>query len=316
MAFECDDVWIWDFWFAEDSGTYHMFHLEAPRSLGDPDLRHHHASVGHATSTDLVNWTRVGQAIGPGPAGSWDDVATWTGSVIRHDGRWHMFYTGASSAEDALVQRIGLAQSDDLISWTKHPANPIFEVDATWYETLDLDAWHDQAWRDPWVYPVDGGFEMVLTARAAAGPADGRGVIGVGHSKNLIDWVAAPPLTVPGPFGHMEVPQRIEIAHRPFLLFSCAPQHLAEGRRPTAPESGCYLVEIDGPSPHQVEGALALVAPNLYSARAIRDPNGRWVVLGFELDDGSGGFPGRVGDPIALEVAAPQLAHRIGADLW
>lgn len=50
-------------------------------------------------------------ALGPGPPGTWDDLATWTGSVIGHDGRWWMCYTGISTREDGRVQRVGVAGS-------------------------------------------------------------------------------------------------------------------------------------------------------------------------------------------------------------
>ena len=33
-------------------------------------------------------------AIGPGAEGQWDDLATWTGSVVPHQERWYMLYTG------------------------------------------------------------------------------------------------------------------------------------------------------------------------------------------------------------------------------
>ncbi len=49
--------------------------------------------------------------------------------------------------------------------------------------------------------------------------------------------------------------------------------------------------------------AISLAMPNLYAARAVRDPEGVWVVLGFELEDESGGFGGRISDPIPLDVA-------------
>ena len=44
-----DDFWVWDSWVADDGDAYHLYFLQAPRSLGDPALRHVHATVGHAT---------------------------------------------------------------------------------------------------------------------------------------------------------------------------------------------------------------------------------------------------------------------------
>jgi beta-fructofuranosidase len=111
MSLRLPGHWLWDFWFAQDGGDVHVFFLQAPRDVGDPDLRHHHARIGHAVSRDLRTWEVLPTALSPGRAGSFDDQATWTGSVIRVDGRWHMFYTGVSSREGGAVQRIGLATS-------------------------------------------------------------------------------------------------------------------------------------------------------------------------------------------------------------
>jgi len=61
------DCWLWDFWLADDGAAHHCFFLKASRALGNPDRRHHHAVVGHATSPDLVNWREVADALARGP---------------------------------------------------------------------------------------------------------------------------------------------------------------------------------------------------------------------------------------------------------
>jgi len=87
--FDLSSSWVWDYWFADDGETYHLFFLYASRALHDPDARHYRASVGHAVSDDLITWTPVADAIVRGEAGSFDDLATWTGSTVRGgDGRW------------------------------------------------------------------------------------------------------------------------------------------------------------------------------------------------------------------------------------
>jgi beta-fructofuranosidase len=152
MSLYLPDHWLWDFWFAQDGDDVHVFFLHAPRALGDPELRHRNARIGHAVSRDLRAWELLPPVLTPGSPGAFDEVATWTGSVLRHDGHWHLFYTGLSIGEAGAVQRIGLATSDDLVHWRKHEANPVLEADARWYELLDLDAWFNQAWRDPWLF--------------------------------------------------------------------------------------------------------------------------------------------------------------------
>jgi Glycosyl hydrolases family 32 N-terminal domain len=89
IVLRLDDRWAWDSWIADTGSDYHLFFLNAPRSLGDPNLRHRSAVVGHAVSSDLVHWEELGHALGPGPEGDWDDVAIWTGSVIRGDDAWY-----------------------------------------------------------------------------------------------------------------------------------------------------------------------------------------------------------------------------------
>ena len=41
----------------------HVFFLHAPRDLGHPDLRHHHAQIGHAVSQDLRSWEVLPTAV-------------------------------------------------------------------------------------------------------------------------------------------------------------------------------------------------------------------------------------------------------------
>ena len=131
------DSWVWDFWFADDGERYHLFFLRASRALRDPDLRHRRASLGHAVSTDLRRWTLRADALVAADAPAPDDRAIWTGCVVRPSGGpWHLFYTGLTEVDGALVQTTCLATSDDLDTWTRHPANPLLRADPRWYATL------------------------------------------------------------------------------------------------------------------------------------------------------------------------------------
>jgi hypothetical protein len=99
--------WIRDSWVVDDGSTFRPYFLRAPRALVDPDRRHHHAQIGHATSTDLREWNDRGVVLGPTP-GSWDDVAVWSGSVVH--GVWRMYYTAINTRGHELKdQRVVIA---------------------------------------------------------------------------------------------------------------------------------------------------------------------------------------------------------------
>ena len=311
MALRLPDKWIWDFWLVRENDRHHVFYLQAPRALGRPDLRHHRASVGHAVSFDLNDWEVLPDALRPGPPGSWDDLAIWTGSAIAHEGRWHMLYTGVSSAEDGLVQRIGLAVSDDLIEWTKHPANPVLEADPRWYDLLDLSRWRDQSWRDPWLFHCeqDGFVHALITARSRGGSPDGAGVVAHARSLDLVRWDVLPPVTPAGEFAQVEVPQLIRLNGRYEILVSClAEDHSSErvSRLGTPGLTGTFVFSAEHPfGPYSpAEGPLAApdgVLGTLYAGKLVEPEAHSWRFLAFR-GDGDGGFLGELTDPLPVRL--------------
>lgn len=305
MPLELTDRWVWDFWFATDGDDVHVFYLQAPRSLGDPDLRHHHARVGHAVSRDLRSWTVLGDALGPGKPGDFDDLATWTGSVLRVGDRWQMFYTGVSRAEKGLVQRVGRASSPDLITWTKH--GQVLAADPRWYEVL-ADGPREEAWRDPWVWWDDDAarFHMLLTARAKHGPSDGRGVLGYASSPDLEHWEAGPPVSEPGEFYHLEVPQLVQVGERWHVLFcATAGDHSAArlARPGVVAEGGTHSLVSDAPlGPFALESDDFLVGDersSLYAGRLL-EHRGETFFFAWQNEDEDGRFLGRLSDPMPV----------------
>lgn len=304
MAFSLEQSWVWDFWIADDGERFHLFYLHAPRTLGNPDLRHRNARIGHATSLDLVSWTDHGEVLGPGPAGGFDATATWTGCVVRGPDTWYLFYTGSrflDAVSNANVETIGVATSSDLQTWTKHPV-PILSADPRWYETLGTSTWPEEAWRDPWVYrDADGErWHMLLTARATRGPDAGRGVIGHAISTDLLHWEAQPPLSNPqAGFGHLEVPQLVEVDGHRLLVFCCNAPRLANDR--AGEVGGIYVAPALGPAgPFAIEQSSRLVSEALYAGRLVQRRDGTWVLLGFEMDEPARRFRGVICDPIPV----------------
>jgi beta-fructofuranosidase len=304
-----EDDWIWDSWIADDGERYHLFFLKAPRALEDPARRHTAATIGHATSTDLVDWDVDGDALLP-DAKRWDDLALWTGSVVRgDDGIWRLFYTALSTAPGHGVrdQRIGMAESDDLSAWRRVGDRPLVAPDPCWYRTLDEDPERSETWRDPFVFrdPDGDGWHMLITARAGHGPVDERGVVGHARSADLLHWEVQPPLSEPGAgFGQLEVFQVEVIDGRVVLLFNCLRGQLASWRNEVG---GIWYVVADSPTgPFDISKAMPLTDDSLYVGRLVRDVDDSWVLLAFH-NQGSDGFVGSISDPMPVQLTPTGL---------
>jgi beta-fructofuranosidase len=291
--------WVWDSWPVTDGDTHHLFYLQAPRSLGDPELRHVNATIGHAVSTDYRNWTVLPDALAPADAPAWDDLATWTGSVVRAPtGTWHLFYSAISRAGGTRVQRIGRADSTDLITWRRFGTAPVVEADPRWYE-VPTDA--EVAWRDPWVFsdPSGAGWHMLITARVPEGPAHSRGVIAHAHSNNLDEWTVLPPLTEPAGFGHLEVPQVASVGGGAVLLFCCTERDLSPDRMAAAPRTGMWSAPASSLlGPYNLAAAVPLEDPALYAAHLLDVPGTGPALLGFT----QAAFDGAIPPPLPVHL--------------
>ena len=297
MAFSLEAHWVWDFWVADDGETFHLYYLRAPTSLGDPDLRHRNARIGHATSPDLTDWTDHGEVLGPGIAGAFDETATWTGCVVHgDDGLWRMFYTGASFVDGSSprnVEAIGMATSVDLHTWDKRDGF-VLRAAGEYYEKLGDTSWPDEAWRDPWVFrdPAGDGWHMLITARGAGGSTTGGGVVGHAWSPDLDTWTVQPPLTDPAPaFPHLEVLQLAELDGTPVLLFCATRSDGADGVWAVPAAAVPTGIRID-------DARLILPAP-AYAGRIVTDRAGIPVLLAFTRDET--GAPVGITDPVAAD---------------
>lgn len=305
--FDLPDSWVWDFWTADDGAQYHLFFLYASRALHDPELRHHRAAIGHAVSPDLVHWTRVADALVHGDAPDFDDDATWTGSVVRaDDGTWMMFYTGMHLVGDGSnVQKIGVAGSADLFTWTKSPHNPVLHIDPRWYETLAETQWRDETWRDPWVFrdPSGDGWHMLITARSREGGVRERGVVGHAVSDDLVHWEARPPVSAPSPlgFGQLEVMQVEVVDGHPMLIFSCLPSEASDAKRDAYPRGAVWAAPGDSVTgPFRIDEAYSLTDDSLYVGRLAHLRSGDWALLAFRNAGPDGRFVGGVTDPMPI----------------
>lgn len=310
MALHLNDKWVWDFWFAHKGAETHIFYLQAPRSLKNPDLRHWHSSIGHASSKDLLHWDILPDALHPSDEESaWDSFTTWTGSIIHYNQLWYLFYTGTSKADHGWNQQIGIATSVDLIHWKKSDANPIIRSNPKWYELPERKIWYEQTWRDPWVFERNGIFHALITARSKTCHPDGRGVIGHACSKDLLHWEVQEPITQPGEFAYMEVPQLIKINHHWYLLFSVEGDRYSKDRLArigSEKNTGTHYMIADDPfGPFVQPKNDLLIGDKLgstYSGKIIQNNAGNWMLLTVIQYNQSKIFVGDISDPMPLMI--------------
>jgi beta-fructofuranosidase len=120
----------------DDAGLWHLFYTGT--CLAEKSL---YQRIGHATSTDLHNWTRVGDGLalditGPNAdtyekdhmVGHWHDRAMRDPWVMRDpdSDAWLMYFTARAPGipEPNAGGAVGFATSPDLLTWTLRP--PVF----------------------------------------------------------------------------------------------------------------------------------------------------------------------------------------------
>lgn len=308
-----EEHWVWDSWIVDDGDRYHLFYLKAPRSLRDPGLRHTRATIGHSVSTDLVTWEVLPDALAPA-AGGWDDLALWTGSVARgDDGVWRMYYTAISTRGHELRdQRIGMVESDDLVSWRRVTDRPVLEVDTRWYKSLDEDPTASETWRDPLVLrdPDGDGWHMLVTARALGAERNDDGVLAHARSADMRSWEVGPPLCEPGAgFGQLEVPQVKVVEGQPVLVFTCHPQEQTARRIERSGEFCTW--SVPGTSllgPWDIEQAQPFTAePALFAAPLVQRRDGSWAMVGFRNLEPQGVLAFDIIDPVPVHLSGGVL---------
>lgn len=304
MTIRLPDRWIWDSWYVWDGDLCHAFYLCASRALGDSNRRHRNVNVGHAVSRDLVNWEILPDALSPSESPAFDSWTTWTGSVVKgDDGRWWMFYTGTSREDGGNIQSVGAAVSTDLLVWEKLSTTAMVSADSTWYEQLDLTIWHDQAWRDPWVFKnASGLWQMLVTARSSSGDPKTRGAMGQAVSQDMVNWEVLQPLAVSvSDFGQLEVFQFEIVDGVPVVLFCCGYRELSAQRRESFGDRDATYSVSCNPDLSGLDFARAkpFEAALVYAARLVQMPSGEWFLLGF-VNEVDGQFIGEICDPIAV----------------
>lgn len=177
--------------------TFHLFYTRGRYSVPFDSTWN---DLGHSISLDLVHWVDLPGVL-PARPGHWDNLQIWAPCVFPvvtgTDTLFYMFYTGLTHTPPDTIkhQRIGLAVSSDLMSWTRleHPVFACQQTPWTWCKPA-LEGGGD--FRDPWVMPDPdnpGQWLMYYTARHQSTPNEF--IIGRARSTgDLTQWVDAGPM--------------------------------------------------------------------------------------------------------------------------
>jgi predicted GH43/DUF377 family glycosyl hydrolase len=116
--------------------------------------------VGYATSLDGFMWSKhQGPVLTPGPPGAWDNAYVELGYVVWNGSQYLMWYRGAGLT-DLQNGAVGVAISQDGISWTKYSHNPVLMPSGV----------DERLLASPFVTRTLIGYEMWYTARSASDP--------------------------------------------------------------------------------------------------------------------------------------------------
>lgn len=163
------------------NGIHHVFYLSLKQNR-DGSLSGHQWS--HLASRDLVVWEQWPAAIVP------DETEPFiaTGNIVEKDGIFFAFYCTAIIKNEKRDPVICVATSNDLVTWTKSPQNPLIrlhhDVPTDVYETNNI-------WRDPHVFWNQEAKEWWM-AVAAKEQTDGvygpAGAVAYATSSDLMNW--------------------------------------------------------------------------------------------------------------------------------
>lgn len=251
--FENSGEYMKDFFFLKDGETWHLFYNVGAagyeQNWQDPG---NEDAFGHATSTDLNDWTIHERVIQKIP-GSWEGATVSAPSILRTTDTWSMIYTGF---DDFYAERVGLATSPDLFDWTRHPGNPL-------YEGPDWTNWQAGQWadcRDAHIIRVDDHYLMYTMVYHQ----NGQGAIAIARSDDLVNWIDLGPAVLVT--GAPESPTVFERNGRYYMLLSSTGAGVYTSTDP----------ELNGWDPLDME------LPPGYFGWEVQYDEGRWVIAAFK----------------------------------
>jgi len=293
-----DGLFVWDTWFLQDGDTTHVFHLQVKRPNKNVDVNFHEqkerivnyvddtdrdtfdATIGHATSENLLTWTEQPAALfktDPEKVGgvnnAYDNGDLFTGCAVKHESVYYLFYTGNTrrlvDGQRRGVQSICLATSTDGIHFKKHPRNPLFSPDPKRFYTypnppasFKHHAHRGTDCRDILVVKDPSGqgwLGYVVMRRKGFSDAFHSACVVLCRSDNLVDWDIAEPVCTPNRFNCFEVPDVFRIGAKWYMI-ALTGDFYGQSDRWTDKDITCATIVFEADSP---QGPFLEVKDNL-----------------------------------------------------
>lgn len=243
-------------------GQYHLFYQYNPNGP-------FHSTIhwGHAISEDLIHWQHLPIALAPDP-GTADEDGCWSGVAVDNNGVPTLIYSGNRDG----MQRACLATSSDgLLTWRKHPGNPIIPE-----PPADL---HLVQYRDHTVWREDGMWYQLM----GAGLEGQGGTVLLYRSDDLQTWEYLHPLLV-GDLHRVEPIWTGSMWECPdfFVLDGRHVLHIAVWDKEQLHGSAAMVGEYrDQKFVPDVEHKLDYGGWHFYAPQSFRDELGRRIIFGW-----------------------------------
>ncbi|MFS0783980.1 glycoside hydrolase family 32 protein [Bacillus sp. 1P06AnD] len=250
------------------NGEYHAFYQHHPY-----DEHWGPMHWGHAKSKDLVHWEHLPIALAPDQ--NYDRDGCFSGSAVVKGDQLFLIYTGhvwVDREKDIAIQTQCIASSQDGITFTKHPNNPVIK------EVPSDSTGH---FRDPKVWEKNGIYHMVLGNRTT----DDVGRAILYSSSDLVDWAYDGVLAqADETLGYMwECPDFFRVDGKDVLFFS--PQGMkAEGDSYQNLHQTGYLVGLYNEETKTYEHGPFEELDNghdYYAVQTLQDDKGRRIAIGW-----------------------------------
>lgn len=193
-----------------ENGHYHLFHLIIPN----------HDYIAHAISPDGMSWRRIKNALFVGDPGDWDDDMLWTMNAVKEGDKYVMYYAGLQRQDRGVIQKIGMASSNDLINWGKSNQYGLpLESRAPHYEDVQNNPRKWLSFRDPFRFKHGEDTYLLFCARQGIGPVSRRGCVGLMKLVNG-KFELQKPLFSPLAYDDVECPSIVQMNGHYYLIGS------------------------------------------------------------------------------------------------